>query len=252
MNEKCQKTRVAAIIPARYASTRFPGKPLVPIGGVSMIERVYRQASQAQLLDEVIVATDDHRIFDAVSGFGGTVVLTRDDHINGTDRLAEVAAARPDLDIIVNVQGDEPLIDPGNIDAAVGPLLDAPDISMSTLCAPIKSEEEFLNPNVVKVVLDKNGFALYFSRSPIPHDRDQLGFNQTKHWGHLGLYVYRRQTLLSISQLPSTPLEEIEKLEQLRALENGIRIMVVPVAHRSLAVDRPEDVEAVEKALLAV
>lgn len=217
-----------------------------------MIERVYRQASKARLLDEVIVATDDQRIFDEVTGFGGTVVFTRADHINGTERLAEVVAARPDLDIVVNVQGDEPLINPDSIDAAVSPLLPPGDVCMSTLCAPIKTEEELLNPNIVKVVLDKDGHALYFSRSPIPYDRERLSFQQIKYWGHLGLYVYRRQTLLSISQLEPTPLENIEKLEQLRALENGIRIKVVPFSHRPLAVDRPEDVEAVEKALSAV
>lgn len=247
-----EKPHVAAIIPARFASTRFPGKPLVPIAGVTMIERVYRQAAKAALLHEVIVATDDARIADEVERFGGTVIMTRDDHANGTDRLAEVATLRPDVDIIVNVQGDEPLIDPTNIDAAVEPLLKSVDVTMSTLCAPITTEAELLNPNIVKVVLDKDGFALYFSRSPVPHDRDNVGFHHVRYWGHLGLYVYRRETLLTVSRLAPTPLENIEKLEQLRALENGIRIQVVPVATRSPAVDRPEDVEVVEKALAAV
>lgn len=243
------KPHVVAIIPARYASTRFPGKPLVSIGGLTMIERVYQQTAKAALVNEVVVATDDQRIFDEVTRFGGQVMMTRDDHLNGTDRLAEVAGSRSDIDIVVNVQGDEPLIDPANIDAAVRPLIDSAVVTMSTLCAPIGSEAELLNPNVVKVVLDKEGFALYFSRSPIPHDRDGIGFHQMRYWGHLGLYVYRRQTLLRIATLEPTPLESIEKLEQLRALENGIRIQVVPVRNRSLAVDRPEDVDAVEKAL---
>jgi 3-deoxy-manno-octulosonate cytidylyltransferase (CMP-KDO synthetase) len=147
--------------------------------------------------------------------------MTRDDHANGTDRLADVASVREDLDIIVNVQGDEPLIDPANIDAAVQPLLTSKDVAMSTLCALIGSEAELRNPNIVKFVLDEEGFALYFSRSPIPYDRDDLGFHHLRYWGHLGLYVYRRETLLQISRLAAIPLENIEKLEQLRALETA-------------------------------
>ena len=187
---------VSAFIPARYASTRFEGKPLVEIDGVTMIERVYRQASQSRLVGGVIVATDDERIHDAVRSFGGTVVMTRKDHVSGTDRLAEVAAAQPDIDMIVNVQGDEPLIDPSAIDAAIEPLLSDPSIEMTTLAAPMTSLAEVESKTKNKVVVDQNGFAIYFSRNPIPCYRDDRPFNERQYLWHIGLYVYRRECLL--------------------------------------------------------
>lgn len=240
--------KTVAIIPARYASTRFPGKPLTKIGGVTMIERVYRQASLAKTLSAVTVATDDQRIADAVTAFGGNVVMTRDDHRSGTDRLAEVAARFEDIDVIVNVQGDEPLIDPHTIDSAVKPLLAEHTVQMSTIAAPITDPAEVNSPDVVKVVLDANGFALYFSRSPIPHYRDAAPEART-YLAHVGLYVYRRECLLKLAALTATPMEQAESLEQLRALENGIRIKVVTGKYRSIAVDRPADVVNVERAL---
>ncbi|MEZ4600444.1 MAG: 3-deoxy-manno-octulosonate cytidylyltransferase [Syntrophotaleaceae bacterium] len=235
---------VAAIIPARYASTRFPGKPLQLILGKTMIERVYRQVSQASLVDRIIVATDDQRIFQAVESFGGEVVMTRADHATGTDRLAEVAA---DLttDLIVNIQGDEPLIDPAMIEAAIVPLKRDAGIPMGTLKTPIGSRAEFLDPNVVKVVTDSEGFALYFSRAPIPHWRDGASLHPEA-FKHIGLYVYRRDFLLRYASLPPTRLESLEKLEQLRALENGYRIRVVETDLISIGVDVPEDVARVE------
>jgi 3-deoxy-manno-octulosonate cytidylyltransferase (CMP-KDO synthetase) len=238
--------KVVAIIPARYASTRFPGKPLIKIDGISMIERVYKQTEKARLVQEVLVATDDQRIAAAVSEFGGKVIMTRDDHPSGTDRLAEVAQANPDYEVIVNVQGDEPIIDPDSIDAAVEPLISDPAIEMSTLSRPV-SAEDALSPQLVKVVTDRLGFALYFSRAPIPFHRAE-GAEQ-HYLGHTGLYVYRRSCLLKIAAWEPTPLEQAEFLEQLRALENGIKIKVVQFNTQALAVDVPEDVARIEAAL---
>ena len=243
--------RTAAIIPARWASTRFPGKPLVMLGGKTMIERVYEQAARARLVQDVIVATDDRRILEAVQAFGGTVAFTRDDHPSGTDRLAEVAASHPELTIIANVQGDEPLIDPAAIDAVIEPLIENKDVDMSTLAAPIQKQEESQGATVVKVVVDKQGFALYFSRAPIPFYRDGRPFPERSYLGHIGLYVYRRECLLRLASLKPTDLEQAEALEQLRALEDGIRIRVIQRPYRSLAVDVPEDVQRVEAALRA-
>jgi 3-deoxy-manno-octulosonate cytidylyltransferase (CMP-KDO synthetase) len=243
------KEQVAVVIPARYASTRFPGKPLVNIGGKTMIERVYRQAAKARLVSEVLVATDDERIKDAVLKFGGKVVMTRNDHPTGTDRLAEVAQLNPEISIIVNVQGDEPLIDPATIDAAVKPLLEDSTTDMSTISARISDPAEINSNTVVKVVTGKNGKALYFSRLPIPYYRDNHAESEQTYFAHMGLYVYRREILLKLAELSPTPLEKAEALEQLRALENGISISVVEVDKRSPAVDRPEDLHAVEKAL---
>ncbi|BCR05496.1 3-deoxy-manno-octulosonate cytidylyltransferase [Desulfuromonas versatilis] len=245
--------RVTALIPARYASSRFPGKPLAEIAGKPMIQWVYERTSRSALVDRVIVATDDERIRQAVQAFGGEVQMTRSDHPTGTDRLAEVAA-RIETDIVVNVQGDEPLIDPRMIDMAVEPLTTDPSIPMGTLKTPIASVEEFLNPNVVKVVTDREGFALYFSRAPIPHPRDfadglQEQFQELQACKHIGLYVYRRDFLLAYPGLPVTPLENLEKLEQLRALEHGHKIRVVETSLSSLGVDTPEDLEKVREYL---
>ncbi|WP_027715696.1 3-deoxy-manno-octulosonate cytidylyltransferase [Desulfuromonas sp. TF] len=247
--------RVTAVIPARYASTRFPGKPLVDILGKPMIQWVYERTALSQSVNRVIVATDDERIRRAVEGFGGEVRMTRPDHPTGTDRLAEVAAGI-DADLVVNVQGDEPLIDPRMIDQAVAPLKWGPGIAMGTLKAPIDSIEEYLNPNVVKVVTDRQGFALYFSRAPIPHPRDfaadlESHFSQIEVYKHIGLYVYRRDFLLTYPKLSATVLEQLEKLEQLRALEHGFRIKVANTRLTSQGVDTPEDLERVRTLLEA-
>ena len=244
-----QKRQIAAIIPARYQASRFPGKPLAIIAGKTMIERVHEQVKKVRGLDRVIVATDDARIREEVEGFGGEFVMTRNDHPSGTDRLAEVAEKHPEIDVIVNVQGDEPLIDPLNVEQAFAPFLVEKDLQMGTLAWHIKIEEEALSSNVVKVVVDKNDFALYFSRLPIPFYRDDRSFEERKYLGHVGMYVYSRDCLLKIAALKPTPLETSETLEQLRALENGIPIKVSYIESRSLAVDLPEDVEKVERAL---
>lgn len=240
---------ITAIIPARYASIRLPGKPLLEIAAKPMIQHVYERAREAELVNRVIVATDDMRIFDAVKGFGGEVVMTSDTHKSGTDRLAEVAAAL-ESDIIVNVQGDEPLIDPAMIDEAIRPLMEDSSIVMGSLKAEIRDEAELNNPNLVKVVVDRNDFALYFSRYPIPYFRDASPLSLlTGHFKHIGLYVYRRGFLLEYAGMPQTPLEEAEKLEQLRALENGYRIKVPTTRLQSIGVDTEEDLERVRRIL---
>jgi 3-deoxy-manno-octulosonate cytidylyltransferase (CMP-KDO synthetase) len=241
--------RIAAIIPARYASTRFPGKPLYSILGQTMIERVYRRVSLVSSLDRIIVATDDDRIFQAVESFGGEAVMTRPDHPTGTDRLAEVAAGLK-VDLIVNIQGDEPLIHPRMIEAAITPLREDARIPMGTLKTAIDNWQEFQDPNVVKVVTDREGFALYFSRSPVPHCRDK-GPLPEEAFKHIGLYVYRRDFLLKFAALPPTHLESLEKLEQLRVLEHGYRIRVVETDLISIGVDVPEDIARVEARLRA-
>jgi 3-deoxy-manno-octulosonate cytidylyltransferase (CMP-KDO synthetase) len=244
---------VTVVIPARYASTRFPGKPLADLCGKPMIQWVYERSALCESVDQVIVATDDERIARAVESFGGNVVMTRSDHATGTDRLAEVAAGLDDT-LIVNVQGDEPLIDPAMIQAAVAPLLADRSIPMGTLKTPLTSLEDYRNPNIVKVVTDRQGYALYFSRAPIPYPRD---FNNglEKRWPelatakHIGLYVYRREFLLQYPHLKTTPLESQECLEQLRALEHGYRIRVAETTLAGLGVDTPEDLERVKEIL---
>jgi 3-deoxy-manno-octulosonate cytidylyltransferase (CMP-KDO synthetase) len=213
-----------------------------------MIEHVYRRASEARSVSSVIVATDDERIYRAVQAFGGAAQLTSASHPSGTDRLAEVAASLS-CDIVVNVQGDEPLIEPSTIDDAVAPLLADPRLEMSTLRRRIEDPEEIENPNVTKVVVDREGFALYFSRAPIPHVR--AGAIAAAAWAHVGLYVYRRSCLLRLASLPPTALERSEALEQLRALEHGIRIKAIETAHASIGVDTPEDLDRVRRLLSA-
>jgi 3-deoxy-manno-octulosonate cytidylyltransferase (CMP-KDO synthetase) len=209
-----------------------------------MIEHVYRRASEARSVSSVMVATDDERIYRAVLAFGGVARLTSPDHPSGTDRLAEVAASL-DCDIIVNVQGDEPLIEPSTIDDAVAPLLADPELEMSTLRRRLDRQADVDNPNITKVVVDRDGFALYFSRAPIPHVRSGTATAVT--WGHVGLYVYRRACLLRLASLPPTDLERAEALEQLRALEHGIRIKAIETSHESIGVDTPEDLERVRR-----
>jgi len=211
-----------------------------------MIEHVYRRASAASSVSRVIVATDDRRIEEAVQAFGGTAVMTSAAHQSGTDRLAEVAAAI-DCDLVVNVQGDEPVLAPETIDAAVAPFADDPALEMSTLRRRITDSTELHNPNVTKVVVDGGGFAMYFSRAPIPHTR--AGQPAAAAWAHIGLYVYRRETLLRLAALPHTALERAEALEQLRALEHGIRIRAIETSHESIGVDTPEDLERVRTML---
>lgn len=234
---------VIVVIPARYDSSRLPGKPLADIDGVPMICRVYQRAAAASGVDAVVVATDDERILAAVVEFGGTAVMTNPTHASGTDRIAEAVGAT-DAAIVVNVQGDLPLIDPACIAAAVEPMRSDTTLPMATLMTPIRDRNEFENPNVVKVVTDVTGHALYFSRSPIPCWRDGAD-GAVIAQRHIGLYAYRRDFLLQFARLAPTPLERAEKLEQLRALENGHRIRVVEVANAGVEVDTPADLDMV-------
>lgn len=241
--------KILAVIPARYASTRLPGKPLVSIAGKPMIERVWERARQASRVSHVIVATDDERIAKAVKAFGGEALLTRADHRSGTERVAEVAAAHPDAEILVNVQGDMPLIEPAAIDAGIEAVRGEEDVKVGTLAVPITNPAEIMDPNVVKTVLDFDGNALYFSRAPIPWVRDRQGPVHAKHLKHLGLYVFRRDALLEFATFPQGDLERIEQLEQLRWLENGYRIRVEETEYKTVEVDTPEDVKRAEQLL---
>ena len=233
--------KVLCIIPARYASTRLPGKPLRDIAGKPMIVRVYERATGAQRVHEVVVATDDERIRAAIEEHGGNAVMTRADHATGTDRLAEVAAQRPDCDLIINVQGDEPLIDPAVIDALVAPFEHDTELMMATAKTEITDAAEMENPNNVKVVADRTGNALYFSRARIPYARNA----GAKVYKHIGIYAYRRDFLLAYAKMTQTELECSESLEQLRALENGYRIRVVETDAVFIGVDTEEDLAAV-------
>jgi 3-deoxy-manno-octulosonate cytidylyltransferase (CMP-KDO synthetase) len=247
---------IVAMIPARFGSTRLPGKPLSDIHGKTMIQHVYERASRARLPERVLVATDDERIASVVRGFGGEAVLTSTLHATGTDRLAE-ALTGTDASVVVNVQGDEPMLEPAWIDAAVEPLLQEPELPMSTISLPLLEPREMLSPAVVKVVSDALGNALYFSRAPIPWVRQASGSLESSAAEaiarglarkHVGLYVYRREALLRLSSLPPCPTEEAEGLEQLRALHHGLRIRVVSWdGEGTLAVDTPQDLERVRE-----
>jgi len=234
--------KILGVIPARYASTRFPGKALAQLDSRTMIEHVWERVSMAHYLTAILIATDDERIAAEARRFGARVYMTRPDHVSGTDRVAEVASAFEDAELVVNVQGDEPLIDPAAIDAAVLPLAEEPAIQMGTLSKKIEDAREVSDPNVVKVVTDRFGNAIYFSRSAIPFNRDA---EPAAHFKHIGLYVYRREFLLRYPDLPAGPLERAEKLEQLRALENGFRIRVVETDYESIGVDTPGDLDRV-------
>jgi 3-deoxy-manno-octulosonate cytidylyltransferase (CMP-KDO synthetase) len=244
------RVKILGIIPARYASTRFPGKPLAPIAGKPLIQHVVEQSQKAKSLSEVIVATDDERIAGAAKKFC-RVEMTRADHPSGSDRIAEVAG-RISCDAVVNIQGDEPLIDPKVIDAVANALAQN---EMSTAATAIKNPAEYDNPNVVKVVVNAGGCALYFSRRTIPYLREAASRPVNEQLAafpflkHLGIYGFRRETLLRLVKFPVSPLENAEKLEQLRALENGIQIAVVKVDYDSVGVDMPEDVARVEQLL---
>lgn len=240
--------QIVAIIPARYGSTRFPGKALALLAGKPMIQHVYEQTLKASLISRAIVATDDRRIADVIHQMGGEAIMTSTAHETGTDRLAEVAQGL-EADIVVNVQGDEPLINPVMIDQAIEPFLYSNDLKMGTLKSRVKCLHDFLSPNVVKVVTDNAGYALYFSRSPLPFFRDRwqdlkddaFASGKLLCYKHVGLYVFQRDFLLEYAAMPQTFLELSEKLEQLRALENGIRIRVVETEFESLGIDTPED-----------
>jgi 3-deoxy-manno-octulosonate cytidylyltransferase (CMP-KDO synthetase) len=240
---------IVAIIPARYASTRLPGKALADIGGRPMIEHVYRRVAASSAVSQVIIATDDLRIATRVSDFGGRVRLTKASHETGTDRLAEVAATM-DCDVVVNIQGDEPLVDPGAIAELTAPFFTDPGVQMSTLFRRIQSPAELANPNIVKVVVDRGGYALYFSRAAIPHVRDPRG-GWPPLYRHIGLYAYRRSALLVLAALEPTPLERAEALEQLRALEHGIRIKAIETKYESYEVNTPEDLEEIRRLMTA-
>jgi len=238
---------ITAIIPARWASTRFPGKPLVKLRGKPLVQHVWERACRANCVDRVIVATDDMRIAEAAFDFGAEVALTSPKHPTGTDRLAEVAKKLESAPIVLNVQGDEPDIAPSTIDRLARALQDDPDLGMVTAANPIVTAADVRNPNVVKVVTDLSGRALYFSRSAIPHDRDGRG--GIKYLRHQGIYGYRRRVLLDFVKWKPTPLEEAEKLEQLRALEHGVAIGVIVVRRGSVGVDVPGDLAKAARAL---
>ncbi len=255
-----KSVKISAVIPARYGSTRFEGKPLALILGKPMVQYVYEGVCQSRLIDEVFIATDDQRIMEVVKSFGGKAVLTSPNHPTGTDRVAEVAQNLR-AEIIVNVQGDEPLIKGRIIDQAIRPLLRDQELLVSTLMTRIEEVKDWLSPNIVKVVVNRENDALYFSRSPIPLPRDlnveRLLSNPSKGkeflpkkvFKHIGVYVFRRKFLLRFSKMKPTPLEKLEKLEQLRALENGVRIKVIPVRYEPLCVDIPDDIRKVEEFL---
>jgi 3-deoxy-manno-octulosonate cytidylyltransferase (CMP-KDO synthetase) len=272
--------KVLAVIPARYASTRLPGKVLAEVAGRPLVWHVWHQAVRASLVDDALVATDDLRVARALAPLDVPVVMTRADHACGTDRLAEVAA-RVEADVLVNVQGDEPMIDPRTIDAVVRPLLDDPALPMSTARHAIDDPRDVNDPSVVKVVCDRAGRAMYFSRRAIPMVRDAAPPCATgvppmprsphpnplpegegtrvaspaaqcpMHWQHVGIYAYRRDAVIRFAALPPTPLEQAERLEQLRALEHGWPIAVVETEHRSIGVDTPEDLQRVRQLLAA-
>lgn len=225
------------VIPARYGSTRFEGKPLEIIHGKTMIEWVYKRSLSSKL-DKVVVATDDDRIAEVVKSFGGEVVLTSRDHETGTDRIAEVAKVYKEFDVIINVQGDEPLIESSMINSLITPFLEEPELKMATLKYKLDNMEDVNNPNIVKVICDKNDYAIYFSRNPIPFPRK---LDISNYYKHIGVYAYKRDFVLDYAKMSQTPLEISESLEQLRVLENGYRIKVLETKHKVLGVDTPED-----------
>ncbi|MCH4166233.1 MAG: 3-deoxy-manno-octulosonate cytidylyltransferase [Megasphaera sp.] len=233
------------IIPSRYASTRLPGKPLADIAGKPMIQRVYEQAIQAKKLAAVVVAVDNPKVYDAVVTFGGHAVMTRENHANGTDRLAEAVEHFPHADVIVNVQGDEPLIAPDIIDDLCRAFEAEPSLQMATVAAPLK-EEEYNDPAAVKVVMNRNDEAMYFSRSLIPYPRHPFD-NTIQPYKHIGIYAYRRDFLLRYAAMEQTPAEQVESLEQLRVLENGYKIKVIKTQHEFIGIDTPDDLKHIRE-----
>ena len=247
------------LIPSRYGSTRLPGKALALIHGVPLVQHVYERAKQAKLLDDVIIATDDERITAAAAKFGGKAVMTSAAHQSGTDRLAEVAR-KLDAQVIVNIQGDEPLMRPEQIDQVVEFALAHGAVPVTTLRTALTRQEDVTDPNVVKVVVDRDGYALYFSRAPIPYHRQVSGSSRSEvpdtgqpaYWKHLGIYGYQRHFLLQFPHLAPTPLERAEQLEQLRALEHGHKIQVLDTPYDTVGVDTPDDLKRVEQILTGV
>ena len=236
--------KILGVIPARFSSTRFPGKVLALIAGKTMLQHVYERAARSTYLTSILIATDDDRVYSAAKNFGARVRMTRSDHLSGTDRVAEAASA-VDAEIIVNIQGDEPLIDPAAIDAAILPMVHEPELVMGTLKKRIEDACEITDPNVVKVVTNHAGDAIYFSRCAIPFEREKSV--NTPYFKHIGLYAYRRTFVPIFAALPPTPLEVAESLEQLRALEHGYRIHAVLTDIESVEVDTPEDLERVRR-----
>jgi 3-deoxy-manno-octulosonate cytidylyltransferase (CMP-KDO synthetase) len=246
------RMKVYGIIPARYGSTRLLGKVLADIGGKPMIQHVYERARQSPSLDRLTVATDDDRVYQKVLDFGGEAVKTSPHHPSGTDRAAEAAwvLGAKEKDLIVNIQGDQPLFEPGMVDEIVGPFRKDPDLLMGALVYPIRTREDLLNPSVVKVVVDRLGFALYFSRSPMPY---VIASSTTpRYYKHIGPYAYRTGFLIQFTKIERGPLEQAESLEQLRALENGYRIKIVETRYDSQEVDTPEDLERVKRKITGV
>ncbi|MEM6318728.1 MAG: 3-deoxy-manno-octulosonate cytidylyltransferase [Bacteroidota bacterium] len=245
--------KALGIIPARYASQRFPGKPLVKINGVSMIQRVVQQAQKATSLQRICVATDDERIFQHVQSFGGTVFMTQSDHLSGTDRCAEVANYFPDVETVINIQGDEPFIAPSQIDQLVQALSTDTTVNIVTLAKKIDNSADLFSPNIVKVVYSKQNLVHYFSRQPVPHVRGipkENWLQRATFYKHIGLYGFRRNTLLEITQLPPSTLEKVESLEQLRWLENGHSIGVRETTLETIGIDTPEDLEKIQNRLI--
>ncbi len=237
--------KFVCIIPSRYASTRLPGKPLVDIAGKPMVQRVYEQAVQAEKLDCVVVAVDNPKVYDVVTSFGGHAVMTREDHANGTDRLAEAVAHFPDAQVIVNVQGDEPLIAPDVIDALCRAFEEDRGLQMATV-ATVLAAEEYDDPSAVKVVMNCRDEAMYFSRSLIPYPRNAFtGLVQP--YKHIGIYAYRREFLLQYAAMEQTPAEQVESLEQLRVLENGYKIKVIKTNHQFIGIDTPDDLARIRQ-----
>lgn len=239
-------SKTAIIIPSRYASTRLRAKPLIEVGGKPIIQWVYEKASAVKQADEVIVATDHQEIFDCVKSFGGKVEMTRADHKCGSDRIAEVAERHPETEYIVNLQGDEPMITPESIDGVITALKTGENADIATLLRVIEDKDEVENPNLVKCVIDNNNFALYFSRSKIPYERN---IGEAVFYGHIGLYGYKREALFKMTKLNQTMLEKAESLEQLRALQSGMRIITSIVNFKPIGIDTKEDVEEFKKAL---
>ena len=233
-------SKTAIIIPSRYGSSRLEGKPLLTVAGKPVIQWVYEKAAQAKLADMIIVATDDKRIYDAVAAFGGVVEMTSVNHKCGSDRIREVVDRHPEISYIVNLQGDEPLIEPSAIDEVARNVKEDANADISTLVRVLKDEDEINNPNLVKCVRDKNGFALYFSRSKIPYERNPIS---GEFYGHLGIYGYKREALIKMTSLEQTPLEKTESLEQLRALENGMKIKTSVVDFVPVGIDTAQDLE---------
>ena len=232
--------QTAIIIPARYGSSRLEGKPLLKAGGKYIIQWVWEKAVSCNKIDRVIIATDDERIFNACKEFGAEVEMTSKDHKSGSDRIAEVAKRHPEIGYIINVQGDEPLIEPDNIELVRKGIVEDDSADISTLVREIKDEDEVNNPNLVKCVFDINGYAMYFSRSKIPYERNT---GKTKFYGHLGIYGYKKEALFRMTTLPQTAYEQAESLEQLRALQNGMKIRVAVVENVPVGIDTIEDFE---------